>query len=159
MADQANVGDVEAIERFRSSLVVFVERLNGVLDEVSDEVKRTRIWLQTDQKLALQHEMKRRQRNLEQLEQEMFTARLSKLASAKTGAQMQINNQRREIRELEDKMRAVAAWLRNYDSLVETEARKVEKLRHFLDIDMKKANVFLSESVKHLSDYASGDTP
>ena len=159
MADQANVGDVEAIERFRSSLVVFVERLNGVLDEVSDEVKRTRIWLQTDQKLALQHEMKRRQRNLEQLEQEMFTARLSKLASAKTGAQMQINNQRREIRELEDKMRAVAAWLRNYDSLVETEARKVEKLRHFLDIDMKKANVFLSESVKHLSDYASGVTP
>jgi len=159
VADQANVGDVEAIERFRSSLVVFVERLNGVLDEVSDEVKRTRIWLQTDQKLALQHEMKRRQRNLEQLEQEMFTARLSKLASAKTGAQMQINNQRREIRELEDKMRAVAAWLRNYDSLVETEARKVEKLRHFLDIDMKKANVFLSESVKHLSDYASGDTP
>jgi len=148
VADQANVGDVEAIERFRSSL-----------DEVSDEVKRTRIWLQTDQKLALQHEMKRRQRNLEQLEQEMFTARLSKLASAKTGAQMQINNQRREIRELEDKMRAVAAWLRNYDSLVETEARKVEKLRHFLDIDMKKANVFLSESVKHLSDYASGDTP
>jgi predicted RNase H-like nuclease (RuvC/YqgF family) len=126
---------------------------------VSDEVKRTRIWLQTDQKLALQHEMKRRQRNLEQLEPEMFTARLSKNASAKTGAQMQINNKRREIRELEDKMRAVAAWLRNYDSVVETEARKVEKLRHFLDIDMKKANVFLSESVKHLSSYASGEAP
>lgn len=159
MADKANVSDVEALERFRSSLVVFVERLNAVLDEVSEEVKRTRIWLQTDQKLSLQHEMKRRQRSLEQLEQEMFTARLSKLAASKTGAQMQINNQRREIRELEVRMRAVAAWLRNYDSVVETEARKVEKLRHFLDIDMKKANTFLAESVKNLSNYASGDTP
>lgn len=159
MADKANVSDVEALERFRATLVVFVERLNSVLDETSEEVKRTRIWLQTDQKLSLQHEMKRRQRNLEQLEQEMFTARLSKLASAKTGAQMQINKQRREIRELEERMRAVAAWLRNYDSVIETEARKVEKLRHFLDIDMKKANLFLSESVKNLSAYASGDTP
>jgi hypothetical protein len=103
--------------------------------------------------------MKLRHRNLEQLEQEMFTARLSKLASAKIGAQMLLNKQRREIRELEERIRAVTGWLRNYDSVVETEARKVEKLRHFLDIDMKKANTFLSESVKSLSAYNSGDTP
>lgn len=159
MADKAHVSDVEALERFRATLTVYVERLNSVLDEVSEEVKRTRIWLQSDQKLSLQHEMKRRQRKLEQLDQEMFTARLSKLESSKTGAQMQINKQRREIRELEERIRAVAGWLRNYDSVVETEARKVEKLRHFLDIDMKRANTFLAESVKSLNAYASGDTP
>ncbi|MDF1741713.1 MAG: hypothetical protein P1U86_21305 [Verrucomicrobiales bacterium] len=157
MADKAHVSDVEALERFRATLAVYVERLNSVLDEVSEEVKRTRIWLQSDQKLALQHEMKRRQRKLEQLEQEMFSARLSKLESSKTGAQMQINKQRREIRELEERIRAVAGWLRNYDSVVETEARKVEKLRHFLDIDMKRANTFLAESVKNLNAYGSGD--
>tara|TARA_B110000305_G_C18999102_1_gene429695 strand:+ start:397 stop:567 length:171 start_codon:yes stop_codon:yes gene_type:complete len=43
VADKANVSDVEALERFRSVLVVFIERLNSLLDEVSEEVKRTRI--------------------------------------------------------------------------------------------------------------------
>lgn len=159
MADRANVTDIEALERFRSNLVLFVERANGILDEVSEEVKRTRIWLQSEQRMELDREMKKRQRELEMLEQEMFTARLSKLATAKTGAQMQINHRRREIRDLEDTMRRLAGWLRNFDSTVETEARKVEKLRYMLDGDMTKALNFLSESAKQLRAYASGDTP
>lgn len=154
---EANVTNIEALERFRSSLVLFLERAGFVLDEVSEEVKRTRIWLQTEQSMKLGHEMKRRQRELEQLEQEMFTARLSDLAQKKTGMQMQINKKRREIRELEEKIRAVKAWLRNFDSVVETEARKAEKLRQQIDIDMARAVTFLTESVKQLRAY-SDDT-
>jgi len=157
VADRANVSDIEALERFRSSLVLFVERANSILDEVSEEVKRTRIWLQTEQRTGLEREMKRRRRELESLEQEMFTARLSKMQTAKTGAQMQINKRRREIRDLEDKMRAVAGWLRNFDSTVETESRKVEKLRYQLDGDMVKALNFLAESAKQLRAYSAGD--
>ena len=154
---EANVTNIEALERFRSSLVLFLERAGFVLDEVSEEVKRTRIWLQTEQSMKLGHEMKRRQRELEQLEQEMFTARLSDLAQKKTGMQMQINKKRREIRELEEKIRAVKGWLRNFDSVVETEARKAEKLRQQIDIDMARAVTFLTESVKQLRAY-SDDT-
>jgi chromosome segregation ATPase len=154
---EANVTNIEALERFRSSLVLFLERAGFVLDEVSEEVKRTRIWLQTEQSMKLGHEMKRRQRELEQLEQEMFTARLSDLAQKKTGMQMQINKKRREIRELEEKIRSVKAWLRNFDSVVETEARKAEKLRQQIDIDMARAVTFLTESVKQLRAY-SDDT-
>ena len=157
MSDRANVANLEALERFRSNLTLFVERANSVLDEVSEEVKRTRIWLQTEQKLRLTHEMKRQRRDLEMLEQQMFTARLSNLQNAKTGQQMQINKKRRDIRELEEKMRAVAAWTRNYDSTVETEARKVEKLRHLLDSDMVNALKFLSEAVKNLDAYTKGE--
>lgn len=154
---EANVTNIEALERFRSSLVLFLERAGFVLDEVSEEVKRTRIWLQTEQSMKLGHEMKRRQRELEQLEQEMFTARLSDLAQKKTGMQMQINKKRREILELEGKIRAVKGWLRNFDSVVETEARKAEKLRQQIDIDMARAVTFLTESVKQLRAY-SDDT-
>ncbi|MEX2579724.1 MAG: hypothetical protein WD342_11755 [Verrucomicrobiales bacterium] len=159
MSDRANVTDIEALERFRSSLVVFIERVEFVLDEVSEEVKRTRVWLQTEQRTGLEREMKRRRRELESLEQEMFTARLSKMGTAKTGLQMCLNKKRREIHDLERTMRAVAAWLRNYDSTVETEARKVEKLRHVIDTDMAKALVFLSEAARQLRAYASGDSP
>src|SRR5690606_33395510 len=99
----------------------------------------------TEQSLKLAHERKRRQRELEQLEQEMFTARLSDLAQKKTGMQMQINKKRREIGELEEKIRAVKGWLRNFDSVVETEARQAEKLRQHLDIEMARAVISLTE--------------
>lgn len=157
MPDRANVSNIEALERFRSSLVLFVEKANAVLDEVSDEVKRTRVWLQSEQRMNLTHQIKRCNRDLETLQQELFTARLSRLQNMKTGQQMQINKKRREIRDLEDKLRAVSAWLRNYDSTVETEARKVEKLRHLLDTDTVRALTFLAESVRSLEAYTQGE--
>lgn len=157
LADRANISDIEALEEFRAVLVLFSERLGAVINEVSEEVKRTRIWLETEQKMALQQAMKRHQRDMQQLEAEMFTARLSKLKQAKTGQQMLINSKRRHMRELEETMRKLAGWQRNFDTVVEIEARKVDKLRHFIDIDMKKANTFLTESVKQLSAYASGE--
>lgn len=155
----ANVTNLEALARFRASLVLFLERAGLVLDEASDEVKRTRIWLQSEQRLRLQHERKRRERELEMLEQELFSARLSDLAQKKTGVQMQVNKKRRELRELEDTERKVAAWLRNYDSTVEPEGRKVEKLRHFIDADMARGLSFLDESIRLLQAYADGGEP
>ena len=110
--------------------MLFMEKSSSSLDEVSEQVKRTRIWLQSEQKLALDREMRRKQKELEQMEAEYFSARLSDLNQKKTGIQMMMNKKRREIRELEDKQRAVApAGFATFDSKVEVEARKVDKLR------------------------------
>ncbi len=155
MADKANVTNVESLERFRSSLVIFVEKISVVLDEVSEEVKRTRVWLQSEQRMKLDHVMKRKQKELDMIQQELFTARMSNLANVKTGHKMKLNNKRREMREVEGKIRAVTTWLRNYDSTVETEARKVDKLRHFIDTDMIRALHFLAEAVKNLHAYSN----
>ncbi len=156
MAEKAHVSDIERLEQFRSSLVVFLERAGTVLNEVSDEVKRTRIWLQSEQKLRIAHEIRRKEKELETIEQALFSARLSNLRETKSGHQMQINKKRREIRELESKLRAVKAWLQNFDSKVETEARKVDKLRSMLDHDMAGAVQFLTETSKNLRAYAEG---
>ena len=152
----AHVTNLESLERFRSSLVLFLERANLILDEVGEEVKRTRIWLQTEQRLKLTLEMKRIHRELEMLEAELFSARLSDLAQKKTGVQMLVNHKRRETRELEETQRKVAGWLRGYDSIVETEAKKVEKLRHHLDTDMVRAVTYLKEAILQLNAYSSG---
>jgi hypothetical protein len=152
----AHVTNLESLERFRSSLVIFLERANLILDEVGEEVKRTRIWLQTEQRLKLALEMKRIHRELEMLEAELFSARLSDLAQKKTGVQMLVNQKRRETRELEETQRKVAGWLRGYDSIVETEAKKVEKLRHHLDTDMVRAVTYLKEAILQLNAYSSG---
>lgn len=153
MADQAHIQQVEALERFRSRFALFVERAQVVVDEVNEEVKRTRIWLQSEQKLKLEHALKRKEREIEMLEQEMFTARLSPLKMNKTGQQMQLNKKRREIRELETSIRSVAKWIRNFDSVVETEARKVAKLQQILDREMVDAMKNLAESHRLLQEY------
>lgn len=159
MTDKAHITNIEALGRFRSHLVLFVERANMVLDEVSEEVKRTRIWLQSEQRLKLGAQLKRKTQELEQFEQELFTARLSPLKTTKTGQQMQINKKRREIKELEDTLRSVTGWLRNFDSTVEVEARKVEKLRQILDHDMGKALKSLAEAFRLLQEYQSSTPP
>lgn len=155
----AHVTNLESLERFRSSLVLFLERAHLILDEVSEEVKRTRIWLQTEQRLKLGQEMKRRERELEMLEAELFSARLSDLAQKKTGVQMQVNQKRRDMRELEETLRKLSAWLRNFDSAVETEAKKVEKLRHHLDTDTARAVTFLTEAIRALDAYSTDGAP
>jgi len=156
LADQAHVSDIERLERFRSSLRVFLEKAGLILNEVGDEVKRTRIWLQSEQKLRLTGEMGRKRKELETMEQELFSARLSNLREGKTGFQKRINQKRREIRELEGKMRAVSAWLRNFDSKVETELRKVDRLRLLFDTEMVGALQYLAEASQNLRSYSAG---
>jgi len=151
----AHVTNLESLERFRSSLVLFLERVGLILDEVGEEVKRTRIWLQSEQRMKLALEMKRVHRELETLESELFSARLSDLAQKKTGLQMLVNQKRRETHQIEETQRKVAAWSRHFDSSVETEARKVEKLRHHLDTDMVRAVTFMKEAIRQLEAYSS----
>jgi DNA repair exonuclease SbcCD ATPase subunit len=155
MADKANVTDIEVLERFRTSLLLFVEKASAQLNEVTEEVKRTRNWLQGEQRLALERDMKRKQKDLEQIEAEYFSARLSDLTQKKTGIQMMIRRKKREMREIEDKIRAAQAWLRHFDSKVEVEARKVDKLQNMLDSDISRAAQFLNEAAKALHDYSS----
>lgn len=159
MSEKAHITDIEVLERFRTSLILFTEKASAALDEVSEEVKRTRIWLQTEQKLNLEREMKRKQKELEQIEAEYFSARLSDLAEKKTGIQMMIRKKKQEMRDLEDKMRAVQGWIRQFDSRVEVEARKVDKLNSMLDSDMARAIHFLQEAARALRDYTSNQEP
>lgn len=154
MADKAHVTNVEVLETFRTQLMLFIEKANRSIEEVSEEVKRTRIWLQSEQKLKIQHEIKRRQKEIEQIEAEYYSARLANATERKTGIQMQLRKKKEQIRELEEKMRAVQGWLRHFDSKVEVEARKVEKLQSVLDSDMSRAVQFLNESAKALHDYS-----
>lgn len=156
MSERAQVNDVEALDRFRSRLVVYLERAGQILDEVGEEVKRTRVWLQSERRIELGRILKRAHRQLEALEQEMFSARLSGIKSAKTGQQMKINRMRRTIREIEEKQQSLRRWTRNFDASIGVELAKVEKLRHVLDTDVANGVRGLAESLRSLDEYISG---
>ena len=79
MADKAQITSVEAIESFRAALILFLAQARPVLEEVGNEFSRTRVWLQNDQRMYWDHELRSRSRQLEEARQELFNATLSHL--------------------------------------------------------------------------------
>ena len=63
---QANITSLEALDSFRSSLIVFLTKARRSLDEAGEEVRRTRQWVQHDQRTHWEGEFRRRTKQLEQ---------------------------------------------------------------------------------------------
>lgn len=154
MPDRAKVTSLEALEAFRASLIVYLTRANRVLDEVSDEVMRTRLWVQTDQRAHWEDEVRRRTKVFEEKQGELFSARLSPLQEATQAEQIAALKARRALEEAEARLSVIKKWSRQYESRVDPLAKEVDRLRDFLAAHMVHATQYLNETIRTLSDYA-----
>jgi hypothetical protein len=153
MPERAKVTSLEAIEDFRAKLILYREKAGRVLDEVSDDVIRTRVWLESDRQTHWQNTIRRLTRELEQRQQELFSAELSGLLEASVLQRAAVQKARHAIRSAEEKLSLVRQWQRQFDPRVEPAARQVEKLRHNLGHDLGLAVAWLNEMTKTLSAY------
>jgi chromosome segregation ATPase len=154
MEGQARVGSIDALEAFRAALIRYTERSRRALDDVTGEVKRTRGWLETEQRQKWENEYRRRARALEQAEQELFSARLSTLRNDKAAQQMAVNKARRALVEAEQKLAVIKRWRQAYDARVEALSKQLESLHDTLSRQMPKGVVSLTNSIRLLQDYA-----
>ena len=159
MDDRARVGSIGALEDFRAALIRYAERARRALDDVAGEVKRTRGWLETEQRQKWEAEHRRRSRVLEQAEQELYSARMSSLRDDKTAQQMAVNKARRAVAEAEEKLAVLERWRLSYDAKVGALAKQLESLHDTLSRRMPQAAVSLSNSIRHLQDYAEVHAP
>ena len=60
MAERAHVTSVEAIKDFRSNLIVYLAKARPALEEVSSDMMRTRLWLESDQQSHWEREVHHR---------------------------------------------------------------------------------------------------
>ena len=60
MSERAQVRSVEAIESFRAKLIVFMTKARTDVEEVSDEVQRVRVWLESDRRTHWDRECRKR---------------------------------------------------------------------------------------------------
>ena len=154
MPDRARVTSLEALEDFRAKLILYREKAGRVLDEVSDDVIRTRVWLENDRQTHWQNNIRRLTRELEQRQQELFSAELSGLLEASALQRAAVQKARRAIHASEEKLQLVRQWQRQFDHRVEPPARQVEKLRHTLSHELGHAVAWLDEMTKSLAAYA-----
>lgn len=153
MAEQAKVGSLDALEFFRASLIVFLTKARQSLDEVRDEVRRLRQWLESDQQLYWEGQIRTGRRKLDQATQELFSARLSKFTDA-TPRQMAVRKARAALEHAEDRLRRTKKWNQNFDAAADPLIKRLESLRAFLDDEMPKAVTFLVQAQHTLEAYA-----
>lgn len=154
MAERAQITSVEALESFQNALVVYLDKARRALDEISDEVKRTRGWVESDRQVHWKHEVRRRTRALEQRQQELFSARVGNLAEPSQLHQQAVRRARQALDEANEKLARVRRWSREFDTRVEPFARHADKLRHTLTVDMVRAVASLKQSIETLHQYA-----
>lgn len=159
MPTRAHVTSVEALEVFRAALIIYLSKARPTLEEVSAEVTRTRLWLENDQRLLWEGQLRRRTKVLEQAQQALFGAKMSNLREPSVEEQMAVRKARNAVEEAEAKLKRIKMWSREFDRHVDPLVRQLEKLNTVLTHDMANAVAHLAHTVKTLADYAGTAPP
>ena len=154
MAEQAKITSLEALETFRANLIIFLNQAHRSVDEVLDEVRRTRVWLQTDQRLHWEGLLRKRRKLLDLAQQELLSTRLSGLRDTSTNQEVAVRKAKHAVAEAEEKLRNIKTWVRSYDHHAEPLTRRVESLRQYLNYDMPKGIAYLLQAQRTLEAYA-----
>ena len=159
MGVQAKVTSVDALDAFRANMVIFVTKARQAVDTVRDRVRRTRNWLQTDQRVHWEGEIRRRQRKLDQAVQDLYSARLTKMTGAIAIREAEVRKAKGAVEEAHQKLRNVKKWNQNFDSMADPLVKKLDGFRDYLDQEMPDAITFLYRASEILAAYAERNTP
>jgi hypothetical protein len=159
MPGQAQITSVEAIELFRAALIVFTSQARPALEEISGEMTRTRVWLQSDQRRFWENERRVRSKKLEQAQQELFSARLSQFQDSTSLQIMVVHRAQQTVRVAEEKLAQLKKWDRELENRSAPLLKEVEQLHGFLTAEMPMAVAYLAQVVRTLDAYADGGAP
>ena len=159
MPDRAHVTSVEALESFRSHLIVYLSKARPTLDEVSSDVQRIQGWLENEQRTHWENELRRRSQALQEAQAALFSARMSRLREASAAEQMAVQRTRRAREEAEAKLRVLKQWDRVFDNRVAPLVKQMEKLQTVLAQDMVRAVAYLAQAIQTLDAYAEAAPP
>lgn len=155
MPAPAHVSSIEALETFRSRLVVYLSKARPALEEAQAECAQTRAWLEVDRRQHWDSELRRRQRRLDEARQELFSARLSALHGPASALQMEVHRAERAVREAEGRAACVRRWSREFSNHADPLVKQLEQLQHFLAADLEVAVAELGQAVTALQSYAA----
>lgn len=159
MSSQAKVTSVEALEIFRASMIVFSSKAHNAVDQVSDEIRRTRTWIQHEKRVHWENEVRRRSRALAQAEQELLSAKMVGLLDNLALQQLAVRRARAACEEAAQKLRNVKRWARDFDSATGPLAKILDSFRGVLAHDFPRGISFLLQAQKTLESYGETAAP
>lgn len=159
MPDQAQITSVEALESFRSDLIVFLGQMKPVIDEAGSEMVRLKSWLQDEQREFWENQLRRRRRKLEEAQAELFNARMSTLQNSSILQHMEMQRARHAVQEAEHKLALLKKWDRELENLADPLVKQVNQMQGFLAADMAKAVAYLTQVIQTLEAYRNIQSP
>jgi len=163
MPAKANITSVDVLDSFRAALIEYLSKARPTVGEVNSDVLRTRLWLENDQRVYWERQVKRLTRRLEDAKQALFGARLSNLRDAPMAEQLAVRKAQDAVDFADGKLKRVKYWLREFDHQAEPLVKQLEKLETVLASDLPKAIAYLSQASMTLDDYlrqgSSGAAP
>lgn len=154
MADRAQVTSVEAIEAFRSALVIYLSKARPALEEIANEVQRAKQWLQHDQRRKWDGEMKMRGKKLERARAELFSVSMSKLQEVSSVQQLLVHRAEAACEEAQNKIAMLKKWDRELENRSEPLVKQVDQFQSFVTSEMPKAIAYLNQVIRTLEAYA-----
>ncbi|HEX8311905.1 MAG TPA: hypothetical protein VF614_11345 [Chthoniobacteraceae bacterium] len=159
MAEQVKITSIDALQTFRANLIVFMTTAHRSADEVGDEVRRTKLWLQHDQRMHWESQYRQRSKLLALAQQELMSARLSDLRDRTVAQENAVRKAKQSVAEAEEKLRMVKVWTRDFDAQTDPLMKKMHSLRQLLDHDLPKALSYLVQAQRTLDAYAEISAP
>ena len=154
MADRAQVTSVEAIESFRSALIIFLSKARPALEEMAGEVLRAKHWLQHDQRRLWEGEMKARSKKLERAQAELFSVSMSKFQEVSSAQQLLMHKAKAACEEAEKKITLLRKWDKELDNRAEPLVKQVDHVQSFVTSELPRAIAYLSQVIQSLEAYA-----
>jgi hypothetical protein len=153
MADRAQVTSVEAIESFRSALIIYLSKTRPALEEMSNEVLRARQWLQNDQRRLWENEMKVRTKKLERAKAELFSVSMSKMQTVSSAQQLLVHRAEAAFEEAQKKLAILKKWDRELENRSEPLVKQVDQFQSFVTAEMPRAIAYLNQVIRALEAY------
>ena len=159
MTNQVRVTSIDALEALRSALIIFLTKARRSLDDARDDARRTRSWIQHDQRFHWEGQVRARQKKLDQTEQELLSAKLSGLRDNLVFQQNAVRKAKAALVEAEEKLRTVKRWARDFDNAADPLVKRLEGLRQYLDFELPNAITYLVQAQRILEAYTEGPAP
>ncbi len=159
MTNQVRVTSIDALEALRSALIIFLTKARRSLDDARDDARRTRSWIQHDQRFHWEGQVRVRQKKLDQTEQELLSAKLSGLRDNLVFQQNAVRKAKAALVEAEEKLRVVKRWARDFDNAADPLVKRLEGLRQYLDFELPNAITYLVQAQRTLEAYTEGPAP
>jgi hypothetical protein len=155
MPTTARVTSIHAMTRFHGALRGFSSKARICVDDVSDDVRKVRQWLEHDRLPHWQHQIRERHKKLDAARQEFFTAQLSGVGADTHLQQAELNRAQRAVAEAERKLTVTRKWIREFDTVVGPVKRQLDKMDAIIIGLLPRAGARMNEMIKALESYAA----
>lgn len=156
---QARVESLDVLKGFKAALVKFIEAANVALVDAESDLNRTRMWIETEQSVYWQRQIKQRQDRLARAEEAL---RMKKVFKDVSGARQSyideekaVQKARRALEEAHHKAAATLSWKRKMEKVSHEFRGSIQKLSTTVGSDLPAAVARVENMLRTLEQYVA----